>query len=453
MKIFEKTLLSGFALLLFLFYLPIAALAAENDDPLKILMITGGGPWHDYEVQKKQLEDGLKERIANIEITIDHEPLVGDATDIKFERHENTDWAKEFDLVIYNQCHLDINDTEYVDRIINAHVEYQVPAVMLHCAFHAYRDYSENWYNFIGGRSHRHEGHIPFTVETLEPEHPIMVNFPRSWRTPHGELYMPLELSKGAVPLARAYGILTDTFYPVAWTYEYYGVRVFNNTLGHHDETMGHDVNLNLVASGLLWAAGKLQDDGSPAPGYEGERGLGWISLTDGETLNGWRASETTDWFQARRANWPSADNTGTESFWVRDNNIVVSGPHSNLFYEGSIQGGDFINFEFKSDIYSYNNSQSGIFFHTRFQDKGTPKYGHQVQFSARGDDPQGEHEWLTFHVKMKNGELQTLTESGLLSDISALEHTLNRGTVALHSSSPNSRTYFRNILIRLWPD
>lgn len=428
----------------------------QNTDPLKILMITGGGPWHDYEVQKKQIEEGLKERLSNFELTIDHEG--GEERNFAFTRHANTDWAKEFDLVIYNQCNFydaddAIADRAHVERIIAAHVEYQVPAVMIHCPMHVYQYVTSQWFDFTGAVSYVHEDRRPFTVEAMEPNHPIMVNFPSSWRMPNGELYMIVELKEGAHPLAYGYGVETAAYHPVAWTYEYKGVPVFSSTLGHHDETMGHDVNLNLIASGVLWAAGKLQDDGSPAPGYEGERGLGWISLFDGENLNGWRASETTDYRQARRANWPSADNTGTESFAVRDNNIVVSGPHSNLFYDGPISGGDFINFEFKTDIYSYNNSHSGIFFHTRFQDSGTPLYGHNAQLSFGGNDQRANSEWSTFHVKMENGELRSLGDNHLLADISALKHTTNRGTIALHSSNPESRTYFRNILIRLWPD
>ena len=66
---------------------------------------------------------------------------------------------------------------------------------------------------------------------------------------------------------------------------------------------MGADVNLNLVAAGVLWAAGKLDDNGHPLEGYSGERGLGWISLREGGTLYGWRASGTTNyaemsWFE-----------------------------------------------------------------------------------------------------------------------------------------------------------
>jgi hypothetical protein len=50
------------------------------------------------------------------------------------------------------------------------------------------------------------------------------------------------------------------------------------------------------------------------AEGFEGERGHGWISIWDGESLDGWRASENT------------------ESFWVEDERIVVDGPAQPSF-------------------------------------------------------------------------------------------------------------------------
>jgi uncharacterized protein len=38
----------------------------------------------------------------------------------------------------------------------------------------------------------------------------------------------------------------------VIWTKLYRGVRVFGSTIGHHIETMKHEVFLDTVARGLL---------------------------------------------------------------------------------------------------------------------------------------------------------------------------------------------------------
>ena len=81
----------------------IQSVGAQNADPLQILMITGGGPWHDYATQKEQIRSGLLERLSNIEITIDYEgadALTMESTDFHFSRHLQEDWAAEFDVVI-----------------------------------------------------------------------------------------------------------------------------------------------------------------------------------------------------------------------------------------------------------------------------------------------------------------------------------------------------------------
>lgn len=100
--------------------LPLYA-GAQNTDPLKILMITGGGPWHDYETQKDQIKEGLLERLSNVEITTDFEGRdtnTMESTDFKFSRHLEDDWAAEFDVVIYNHCNLQVKDEDYVKGII-----------------------------------------------------------------------------------------------------------------------------------------------------------------------------------------------------------------------------------------------------------------------------------------------------------------------------------------------
>jgi uncharacterized protein len=428
--------------------------AANDSDPLNVLMITGGG-WHDYEVQQEILEAGLTERIGNIEFTIDFES--GSESEFQLTRHENTDWAEAFDLVLYNHCHTETGSADYVEQIVDAHVENQLPAVMLHCAMHSYREDTSRWFEFVGARSHRHEGHQPFTVEAVETSHPIMANFPRTWRTPHGELYEIVELMQGAVPLARAYGIDTDRYHDVAWVHEYEGVRVFSSTLGHHNETMGSDVTLNLIASGLLWAAGKLNDDGTAAEEYTGERGHGWISIWDGESLDGWQASENT------------------ESFWVEDGRIVVDGPRSHLFYEGPVTGGDFKNFEFKSQVYTYPEANSGVFFHTRFQDHGWPQYGYEAQVNATHGDPRKtgslyavndvmndapheDHEWFDYIIKVDGRDIMFKVDGEVVMTFAEPKWregtiSLNRGTISLQAHDPNSRVYFRDLYIRVWPD
>ena len=458
---------------------------AQNTDPLEVLMITGGGPFHDYYTQKRQLEEGLTDRIGHIRFTIDHNEGEGKQDmAFKFESQLTDEWARQFDLVLYNNCNLDMGDAEHVEQIMNAHAEHQVPAVLLHCPMHLHRTTTPLWYDFTGAVSHQHEVvRSPFTVEVFEPNHPIMANFPGTWRTPQGELYMPIELKDKATPLARAYSVEGGEFFPIAWTHEYEGVRVFASTLGHHNPTMGSDVNLNLVAAGLLWAAGKLDDNGRPLEGYSGERGLGWISLWGGESLNGWRASQETNWAELKWWEgtdvWPSQQNTGTGSFQlisnrVDSNAIVVEGPQSYLFYTGPVDGGDFKNFEFKVDVYTYPGSAAGVYFHTRYKEEGPPSFGYEAQINASraGESmtgslvgasevknaPHGDNEWFSYYIKVDGKKVTVKVNGETVTEFTEPENadgpaSLHRGTIALESVGSDSRVYFRNPMIRPLPD
>ncbi len=463
---------------------------AQNTDPLNILMITGGGPWHDYATQKDQIREGLLERLSNIEITTDYEGAdtnTMESTDFFFSRHLKDDWAEEFDVVIYNHCNLQVKDEAYVKGIIAEHVKHQVPAVMLHCPIHLYQyargDAADAWWDFTGAVSYVHEKEnhpntSPYTIEVLEPQHPIMKNYPRSWRTPAGELYLIVDLHDNATPLSQAYSVETNSYTETAWTHEHEGIRVFTSSLGHHNVSMGSDVNLNLVASGVLWAAGKLEEDGSPAPGYEGERGLGWISLLD-DTLNGWiESGGVVDWTARAWYGgmvWPTADNASTgESFRLDGDTLIVEGDQRNLFYDGTIAGGKFKNFEFKVDVYTHPGSASGVYFHTQYEEEGTPAFGYEAQINASragesktgsvigGSEvktaPHGDNEWFSYYIKVDgkkvtvkvNGE--TVNEFTEPADVDG-PAGLHRGTIGLESVGSDSRVHFRNPMIRLLPD
>jgi hypothetical protein len=464
---------------------------AQDAEPLKILQITGGGPWHDYATQKDQISEGLLERLANVEVTTDYEgadTLTMESTDFFFSRHLQEDWAAEFDVVIYNQCNLQVKDADYVKGIVAQHVKHQVPAVMLHCPIHLYQ-YAEDdapavWWDFVGAVSYAHEkkdhpNTSPYTIEVLEKQHPIMTNYPASWRTPSGELYLIVDMHDNATVLSHAYSVETDAYTETAWAHEYEGVRVFTSSLGHHNAAMGSDVNLNLIASGVLWAAGKLDEEGSPAPGYEGERGLGWISLLD-DTLNGWiESGGVTDWSAGNwyrgDSVWPTMDNSSAgESFRLEGDALIAEGDQRRLFYDGVVAGGYFKNFEFKVDVLTHAGSSSGIYFHTRYEEDGVPAHGYEAQINSSRDAESKtgslvgvsdvktvshkDNEWFSYYIKVDgktvtikvNGE--TVNEFTEAADADG-PGSLGRGTIGLASVGGDSRVEFRNPMIRLLPD
>jgi hypothetical protein len=93
----------------------------------------------------------------------------------------------------------------------------------------------------------------------------------------------------------------------------------------------------------------------------------GFVSLFDGKTLNGWKVGENADLFQ------------------VRDGMIVMECPATiqspaHLFYVGEVNRHDFKNFHLKVDVMTFPKANSGIYFHTKYQEAGWPDSGMECQ-------------------------------------------------------------------------
>jgi type 1 glutamine amidotransferase len=189
-------------------------------------------------------------------------------------------------------------------------------------------------------------------------------------------------------------------------------------------------------------------------------KATGWQSLFDGETLNGWKASENKDTFSAR------------------DGTIVAHGPRSHLFYVGPVNNANFKDFEFKADVMTKPGSNSGIYFHTEYQQTGWPRKGYEVQVnnSYKGDwkrtaslydvvnvkeAPAKDNEWFTEHIIVRGKHIIIKVDGKTIVDYTEPENVrhegwpgrkLSSGTFALQGHDPNSVVYFRNIMVKPLP-
>lgn len=253
--------------------LPIAfALAftpAADPSPVRALLVIGGC-CHDYARQKDVLTKGVSAR-ANIRWSIAYDPDTG-------TKHTNPvyakpDWASSFDVVVHDECCSDVTDPATVARILKPHRD-GLPGVVLHCGVHSYRSAgwpkaTTPWAEFIGLHSTGHGPQEPITVRYTDPTSPITKGL-AGWKTVNEELYNNAsgKLLDTAKPLARGVQTYRDRRGQertddcvVAWTNTYgSSTRVFATTLGHNTETVADPRYLDLVARGLLWAVGKLDD-------------------------------------------------------------------------------------------------------------------------------------------------------------------------------------------------
>jgi type 1 glutamine amidotransferase len=236
--------------------------------PLKALLVIGGC-CHDYAQQKEILKAGLEQR-ANLVVEVAYNPDKG--TKPLFDVYQKTDWAAGYDVIIHDECAADVKDIPVVENILNGHKN-GVPAVNLHCAMHCYRTGTPMWFEYLGLQSSAHGAQEPISITFLEPAHPITKGF-ANWTTIKEELYNNIKVWDGAQALARGKQGAGDkpgqNDNVVVWTNEYgpKKTRIFSTTLGHNNETVADDRYLDLVIRGLLWACGKLDENGQPKAGY-----------------------------------------------------------------------------------------------------------------------------------------------------------------------------------------
>ncbi|MEX0720099.1 MAG: DUF1080 domain-containing protein [Balneolaceae bacterium] len=179
-----------------------------------------------------------------------------------------------------------------------------------------------------------------------------------------------------------------------------------------------------------------------------------WISIWDGETFENWRVSENP------------------QSFSIEDGKIIVDGPRAHLFYEGHVADADFKNFEFKAEVFTYPKANSGIFFHTRYQEEGWPEQGYEAQVNATHSDPRKtgslyaindvmndaphqDEEWFRYHIIVNGQDITININDQTVMEFSEPEdregtNRLSSGTVALQAHDPESRIYYRDIKVRL---
>ena len=244
-----------FLLLATLFLTSCLSLRSSTEQkPLRALLITGGC-CHNYALQAQQLTNAVA-KLATVEWTVVNEG--GNGTRAEISLYDNPDWAKGFDVVVHNECFADTTNQVYIRKITSAH-KAGVPAVVIHCAMHTYRAVDiDDWREFLGVTSRRHDHQSKYPVKLVESGHPILKGVSDKWVTPMDELYVIEKLWPNAKALATSVSEQDGKTYPAVWINQYGKARVFGTTYGHSDDTWRDENYLTLVSRGTLWAAGRL---------------------------------------------------------------------------------------------------------------------------------------------------------------------------------------------------
>ncbi|HBH83999.1 MAG: hypothetical protein A2X05_09435 [Bacteroidetes bacterium GWE2_41_25] len=189
-----------------------------------------------------------------------------------------------------------------------------------------------------------------------------------------------------------------------------------------------------------------------------------WVSLFNGKDLDGWKANE----------------NPG--SFRIEDGALVCSGATGHLFYETEKP---FKNFELVAEIKTLPLANSGIYFHTSFQETDWPEKGYEVQVNNshigannyRETKKTGslyavrnvhynmvnDEEWFSMRVKVVENHVEIYVNEVMVVDYiqpdnpwRSEEHSgrlLESGTFALQAHDEKSTVYYKSIKVRRLPD
>ncbi len=194
-----------------------------------------------------------------------------------------------------------------------------------------------------------------------------------------------------------------------------------------------------------------------------------WIPMFNGKDLTGWKSNAATE--------DPSGKKAGV--FSVKDGELVVQGGRAHLFYVGPDGNAKFGSFEFKAKVKTTPGANSGIYFHTQFENKGWPSKGYECQVNATHTDrkktgglyavadvldnaPHKDDEWFDYLIKVDgkhivisiNGKVTTdWTQPADWEPSKTLAgmpgRKIGEGTIALQGHDPKSTIYYKDLFVR----
>ena len=236
-------------------------LAQAADAPKLKGLWTTGGCCHDYKKNAPLLAEKIAQ-YANVGFKI-----VGDPDSLKL--FKDKDYAKDYDVVVYDLCYASEKNKDLIGNVTRT-IKEGKPTVIIHCSLHNFRDIDwDDWREAMGLTSKSHDGFRSLTTKKVV-DHPIIKFWPADWKTPGEELYQNIKFWPNATALMTCYSVQSKKDHVVTWINQYGKGKVFATTLGHNMLTIGQDEYHHLLANGLLWTCGKLDEQGKPVAGYEG---------------------------------------------------------------------------------------------------------------------------------------------------------------------------------------
>ncbi len=238
-----------------------------------------------------------------------------------------------------------------------------------HSATDTYKDWEPYW-EMIGGSFAGHPwnaGSPPVTIDVEDPSHPSVHHLDSQWVI-QDEIYQFRNWSRDRVhvilslnPKEHAKGSRPHGDYPVAWCRDYGDGKVFYTSLGHREDVWTNPVYQEHLLRGILWALGIEGHEGDATPGRP-KPSNEWVDLL---------AGGIDDWKRTRRGTWK-----------LEDGVLSGSGHQGHLFAPGIYR-----NFHYRADAKVGDDSNSGMYFRTRYDAEVSWPRGMEAQVNSTHGD------------------------------------------------------------------
>jgi hypothetical protein len=186
-----------------------------------------------------------------------------------------------------------------------------------------------------------------------------------------------------------------------------------------------------------------------------------WQPLFTGKNLDGWKASEREGVFSV-----------------IDDGVLKVEGGRSHLFWMGTNSTPvTFTDFELSAQVKTTPGSNSGLFFHTKYQQVGWPAQGYEAQVNSThkdkrktgsiyavkdvmNDSPSTDGQWFDYLIQVKGKSITVRVDGKVVNEYTEPDdlkpeeryksRRLGSGTFAIQGHDPKSVTFYRDIKVRI---
>jgi hypothetical protein len=182
----------------------------------------------------------------------------------------------------------------------------------------------------------------------------------------------------------------------------------------------------------------------------------GFLPLFNGTNLDGWKVSENPT------------------SVKVEEGCLIVHGARAHVFYAGEVAQHNFTNFHLRAEVMTAKNANSGIYFHTVYQESGWPGKGYEAQINNSHKDPKktgglynvqdnftapvADDVWFVYEIIVEGKHIVVKIDGKVIcdytepADLKRPERQLSSGTFAIQCHDPGSRVKFKSLAVKVLP-